>query len=1058
MHGSVRGLFSILGATAMLALVAFVWLAWRLSEGPVALPFLTQPLEQALTVPHGPTIAIGGTELIWDRAATTLELRAEAVTLTASGTEMAEIPELAVTFSPLALVRGTIAITAFRLLGPKLRLQRAVDGSLSLGMGEASAQGATGIMEAALAALQVSPGGESLLGQLRRFQVSHADLTVDDRRLGTTWHAPDATLTFARQAGGIVADASATLDLGGPPATFTAHADYASASRSASGWVEWRALRLDRLAAAGARLAPLAALAFPSNGRIDAQGSLDDGISSVAIKLDGGAGQLDARQWLDKTWDIAGLSLVARLGPGLDKLDVDELRIDLGGAVVSLTGGASGLAGSPQFEGIATIPDLAFDRVADLWPESVLTDPRKWIVEHLSKGTAHAVRINLAGHVATDAAGNRQFVADKLEGEMQADGVQVDYLPPMPPIRRAAGTATLGADGLTVKVTGGDIGGLAITGASVRLPDLGLNGSAQVEATAQGSAADLLRLIDSKPLNFAKAMNIDPARITGNTQVDFSIGVPFIDVRLDKLAPHVEARTTGLALPGVFAGLDLSEGDFVIDADNAGMEAKGDGRLDGTAATIDWQESFTKSAPLRSRYTVNATLDDGARQNLGLTGPPFDAPWLTGPVPVRVDASVARDGAGMLTIDGDLAQASMSLPNFGWDKGPGPAGKLQATIDLDGGAMTAARFALAAGGLDVAGSVAFDQGRPQSIVLDRLDFGRTALAGRITLNGAGNGLAFDVAGAALDASAFLGPSPTPASETGTASAPAPAAAGPPIEVTAKLDKLWLSANQSLTDVTARVSRLGTIWREAAIDGTLAGGAPVHIQLTPEDATARHLVVTSTDAGGFLSTFRLLSNVVGGTLRIDGSFDDTKPNHPLAGHLTVSNYRVVRAPLLARLLTVAAFTGVLDVMTGDGIIFISMDVPFTLAEGVLTLKDAQAAGPSLGITGNGQIDLDHDRIAVEGTVVPAYLVQGIVSGIPLIGPAISGGKGAGLFAVTYAMKGATSDPEVTVNPLTALTPGFLRGLFSFFQGDGGTRVPNQDAPGEPPGTTSPKPPP
>jgi len=40
----------------------------------------------------------------------------------------------------------------------------------------------------------------------------------------------------------------------------------------------------------------------------------------------------------------------------------------------------------------------------------------------------------------------------------------------------------------------------------------------------------------------------------------------------------------------------------------------------------------------------------------------------------------------------------------------------------------------------------------------------------------------------------------------------------------------------------------------------------------------------------------------------------------------------------------------------------------------------------------------------------------------------GGEGKGLFAFTYSVKGALDDPEINVNPLSVLTPGFLRWIF------------------------------
>jgi hypothetical protein len=57
-------------------------------------------------------------------------------------------------------------------------------------------------------------------------------------------------------------------------------------------------------------------------------------------------------------------------------------------------------------------------------------------------------------------------------------------------------------------------------------------------------------------------------------------------------------------------------------------------------------------------------------------------------------------------------------------------------------------------------------------------------------------------------------------------------------------------------------------------------------------------------------------------------------------------------------------------------------------------------------------------------------------VPLVGRLFSPEAGGGLFAATYRVQGPLDEPTVTVNPLAALTPGFLRGLFGIFdQGRG-----------------------
>ena len=48
---------------------------------------------------------------------------------------------------------------------------------------------------------------------------------------------------------------------------------------------------------------------------------------------------------------------------------------------------------------------------------------------------------------------------------------------------------------------------------------------------------------------------------------------------------------------------------------------------------------------------------------------------------------------------------------------------------------------------------------------------------------------------------------------------------------------------------------------------------------------------------------------------------------------------------------------------------------------------------------------------------------------MLGELLTGGEGEGLFAATYQVGGTTDEPDISVNPLSVLAPGFLRRLFS-----------------------------
>jgi hypothetical protein len=81
-----------------------------------------------------------------------------------------------------------------------------------------------------------------------------------------------------------------------------------------------------------------------------------------------------------------------------------------------------------------------------------------------------------------------------------------------------------------------------------------------------------------------------------------------------------------------------------------------------------------------------------------------------------------------------------------------------------------------------------------------------------------------------------------------------------------------------------------------------------------------------------------------------------------------------------------------------------------------------------MTAKGRLDLASASVDLQGTIVPAYFFNSLLGDLPLVGHLFSPERGGGVFAATYTLRGPLSDPTVSVNPLAALTPGFLRGVF------------------------------
>jgi hypothetical protein len=170
------------------------------------------------------------------------------------------------------------------------------------------------------------------------------------------------------------------------------------------------------------------------------------------------------------------------------------------------------------------------------------------------------------------------------------------------------------------------------------------------------------------------------------------------------------------------------------------------------------------------------------------------------------------------------------------------------------------------------------------------------------------------------------------------------------------------------------------------------------------------------------------NVIGGQVTVTGQISDTGGRRALRGHIEGENYSLVRAPVVARMIALPSLTGVASMLSGSGLPFMTLRGDFTYSGNRIGLDRLLAYGEALGVTANGWVDVDQDRLELQGTVAPAYALNGIIGNVPIIGQLLGGGS-QGLFAANYRISGPSADPDVMVNPLSALAPGILRQLFA-----------------------------
>ena len=411
-------------------------------------------------------------------------------------------------------------------------------------------------------------------------------------------------------------------------------------------------------------------------------------------------------------------------------------------------------------------------------------------------------------------------------------------------------------------------------------------------------------------------------------------------------------------------------------------------------------------------------MDEGARERFGFNA--FE-PYLTGKVSLNLKLLKFFQGAQRIDLKVGLKRASLSFPTMNWQKKFGEAGIASFSIFSEtSGPISIQKFELITTDLELSGGAKFDNywefisGKISNFSLGKSNFHGTILPNE------NNGFSLKIAGTSLDANALI-QTTAKAEEDNEL---------PSFTLDFILDNVWFNGKKPVRDVTGIAVFDENEFKKINIKGHVGFKDPFKFTLE-SGTTGKRFILSSNDAGEFLKDIDVIETMRGGKLRVVGS-QKVGSEGPWIGNFTISNFMMVDAPLLARMLSLASLTGIYNALSGKGVKFVHLDAPFSYSEGIAKIKNARAVGSQLGITAEGDVDVDENELNIRGTIVPAYSLNSIPGMIPLLGIMFTGGeKGSGVFAATYEIDGQFSEPDVLVNPLAALTPGFLRNLFYVF---------------------------
>ncbi len=683
------------------------------------------------------------------------------------------------------------------------------------------------------------------------------------------------------------------------------------------------------------------------------------------------------------------------------------------------------------------IPETSFDDIQSLWPKNQRDSiAAEWLTKNLSKAKIKNLHIT----APIDLAAPENFDPTQLDGSFSFENLTADYRAPLIPVTGAKGSATLKGDVLLVKVDSGKMADLVVDNGTVEITHLThptIVGDVTIHAALAGQIGTVLDYIGREPINLGETVGIKPDQVKGTTSLNAKVVFPALkDLPADQVRVEVDATLKDILLPSVVHGLDLTGGPYNLTVKGGAVTIAGQGALGGKAIDLTYMQAINLAeSDYLSKIKAKITTDAALRTKFGANLDQF----VAGDVPVTIDYTEAKTKDETIGIVADVTPAVVMFSPFKYRKPAGIGGQVTCTVTTHNGEVqkiSDLKLAIDKGG-SASGSIVFGKvGDVQDVKSGKFSNFTMAGANNFALDftqTAPNVFDVSIQGKQLDGRPFLsGGNKVVAPEKTSAKSQTPQKdAAVTARVSVTQIKTGPNADQMLTKpvLSLQTNDKGDV---AFLDlsGQIKGGS-LSVSLKPDAQGKMQLKIASNNAGSALHTLDLYDQVIGGALDISGSQIDGGGLNDIAGKAQITNFTVVRAPVLAKLINLFSLSGLTELLQNKGIEFEKLRTRFewknTSSGRVIALQNGRTSGASIGLTFGGNMYQDTGTLDISGTFVPISQINGLVNQIPLIGNLLTGGKNGGVIAATYAMKGKSDDPSVFINPLSVLTPGFLRSI-------------------------------
>ena len=678
------------------------------------------------------------------------------------------------------------------------------------------------------------------------------------------------------------------------------------------------------------------------------------------------------------------------------------------------------------------VSNLKTEEVSKYIPKKYSSRPAKWIRQNISHGFIRQADIRVPVKLSSNM---RLLLAGDIRINGDFKGVSLASISGLPVIDNLSGSVTLDDNNIDVIVKYGEaMETLRLSSGRVFLSPLSSikDIHAKINLSASGALADVDAVLKADPINYESMTDMRVEDISGNANFDLTVSFPLLsNLKLQQ----IDYNGQGAASDASFVLKHKKKGDIAVlkkgiyDVNFTSQKIAAKGAAVYKDNTVDLEVEYLSNpqAPYQSRVSVKSALNDSQLPNHLKK-----VVSIKTAVPYEFIYTSHLSGIDHITVHSRCMSDQVKLPLFGSLKNQNKLELFAQLKSVNGDIRELETFKLLGAGVDIqaTGLLGLGSKKYQIEVLDVPVFkiGRNNL--KAVMRQVGNDeWDVDLAGAQIDFTHLFEHKAVDGNAWEDTTENSHAA----YDITCNLGKVFFGKNNNFNKTVGSIIYKNKAITMGKLDIMLEGGGSASVSLTPYDKMQK-LHLTTSSLGELLQSVGIYEHATGGYASIEAERRIDAYGRPdsegFKGALTGNNVRVVNAPALAKILSLTSFIGMVDTLRGKGILFDGVKGSFRLHNGALNFSDAVLKGAGFGIVFKGDMDCYKCEHKLNGSVIPMYAFNTMLSKVPVVGKIISGTKNeSGLFAVSFVAEGDKQDSLVKVNPLTAFTPGIIQDVMT-----------------------------